>query len=52
VTLSTCARVTNAGIATLARLPHLREVRVSGMPKVTQDVAAAFPTGVNVEYGP
>ena len=52
VTFAGCARVTTAGIAALARLPRLREVHVSGMPKVTEDVAAAFQTEVRVVYSP
>jgi hypothetical protein len=52
VTLSECHRVTTAGVAALARLPRLREVRVAGMAKVTHEVVAAFPPGVRVEYSP
>jgi hypothetical protein len=52
VTLSSCARVTNAGIGALARLPRLHEVRVSGMPMVTKDVVAAFSSDVRVQYSP
>jgi hypothetical protein len=50
VAFSECHRLTNAGITTLARLPRLRELRLSGMAKVTQDVVAAFPSGVRVQY--
>jgi hypothetical protein len=49
VTFDGCAGVTNEGLATLARLPKLRELRVSG-PGITADVAAAFPAGVSVHY--
>jgi hypothetical protein len=52
VTLWECHGATNAGVAALARLPRLREVRVSGMPKVTHEVVAAFPAGVRVEHSP
>jgi hypothetical protein len=52
VTFDSCAGLTNAGIATLARLPRLRQLRVSGMPKVTEDVAAAFDARVRVSYSP
>jgi hypothetical protein len=47
-----CAGLSNAGIVALARLPRLRELRVSGMPNVTADVAAAFPDHVSVGYSP
>jgi hypothetical protein len=50
VTLDTCTGVTNAGVAALARLPRLRELRVSGMPHVTADVAAVFAAPVRVSY--
>jgi hypothetical protein len=49
VTFDGCAGVTNEGIAALARLPKLRELGVSG-PRITADVAAAFPPGVTVNY--
>ena len=47
ITFDTCHGLTNAGIARLARLPKLRELRVSGRG-VTPDVRAAFPAGVAV----
>ena len=50
VELDSCAGLTDAGVAALARLPGLREVRLSGMRNVTRDVAAAFPAGVRVSY--
>lgn len=50
VTFDSCAGLSNAGIATLARLPRLRELRVESMPRVTADVAAAFPPTVRVRY--
>jgi hypothetical protein len=50
VTLDSCAGLSNAGIAALARLPRLRDLRVESMPKVTADVAAAFPPTVRVRY--
>ena len=52
VTLDTCAGVTNTGITALARLPRLRALRVSGMPRVTADVVRAFRDGVRVSYAP
>lgn len=50
VTFSDCHGLTNTGIATLARLPRLRELHVSGMPQVTSDVVAAFPSRIRVEH--
>src|SRR5438552_260081 len=45
-----CPGVTNAGVAALARLPRLRQVKVSG-PQITTECAAAFPALVQVEIG-
>ncbi|MGH9372854.1 MAG: hypothetical protein ACRD15_15120 [Vicinamibacterales bacterium] len=50
ITFDTCHSLTNAGIARLARLPKLRELRVSGR-RVTSDVRAAFPPAVDVFCG-
>jgi hypothetical protein len=50
VTFDTCHGLTNAGIARLARLPKLRELRVSGRA-VTVDVRRAFGPGVEVFCG-
>jgi len=50
VTFDSCAGLSNAGIAALARLPRLRELRVESMPEVTPEVAAAFPPTVRVRY--
>jgi hypothetical protein len=50
VTFDSCAGLSNVGIAALARLPKLRELRVESMPGVTADVAAAFPATVRVRY--
>jgi hypothetical protein len=50
VTFDTCAGLTNAGITALARLPRLRELRVSGMKHVTADVLSAFGPGVHVHH--
>jgi hypothetical protein len=44
-----CPDVTDAGVVALARLPHLRELTVSG-PKITSACAAAFPAHVRVNY--
>lgn len=46
VTFDSCGGLTNAGVATLARLPRLRHVAVSGMPGVTAAIIDAFPKGV------
>jgi Leucine-rich repeat (LRR) protein len=45
-----CAGVTNAGVAALAGLPRLREVKVSG-PQITSECEKAFPASVRVEVG-
>jgi Leucine Rich repeat len=50
ITFDTCHGLTNAGIARLARLPRLREVRASGR-SITSQVRAAFPPSVNVSCG-
>ncbi|MDP9202253.1 MAG: hypothetical protein M3P26_10050 [Gemmatimonadota bacterium] len=50
VVFDSCAGLSNAGIAALARLPRLRELRVESMPRVTAAVAAAFPPTVRVRY--
>jgi Leucine-rich repeat (LRR) protein len=50
VTLDTCHSLTNGGVATLARLPRLRELRVSGRG-ITPEVARAFRPGVIVAAG-
>jgi hypothetical protein len=47
ITFDTCHGLTNAGIARLARLPKLRELRASGRG-VTPEVRAAFPPSVDV----
>ncbi len=50
VTLDTCHGLTNDGVARLARLPRLRELRVSGRG-ITPEVASAFRPGVIVAAG-
>ena len=50
VTFDSCARLTNAGIAHLARLPRLRELRVESMPRVTAEVGMAFGPEVTVTF--
>jgi len=50
ITLDTCHDLTNEGIAQLARLPRLRELRVSGR-RVTNGVITAFGPEVAVHIG-
>jgi hypothetical protein len=50
ITFDSCAGLTNAGLAHLARLPRLRELRVESMPGVTADVAAPFGPHVRVRF--
>jgi hypothetical protein len=47
VTFDACHGLTNPGIARLARLPNLRELRVAGK-QITPDVRSAFPARVEV----
>lgn len=42
--------VTDAGLTYLARLPRLREIRLSGLPKVTFEGTKVFPARVQVHY--
>ena len=44
-----CTGLTNAGVAHLARLPHLREVSLGGLPNVTGQALALFPAHVRVK---
>jgi Leucine-rich repeat (LRR) protein len=50
ITLDTCHALTNEGVSRLSRLPHLRELRVSGN-KVTPDVTQSFRPSVTVAVG-
>ena len=52
VTFDTCAKLTTVGVAALSRLPRLRTLRLSGMPKVTTDIVRAFGDKVQVSYSP
>jgi ankyrin repeat protein len=52
VELYECKGVTDAGLPSLARLPRLREVALSGLPRVTLDGTAVFPDRVRVDYWP
>jgi Leucine Rich Repeat (LRR) protein len=45
-----CMRITDAGLPSLARLPRLREIRISGLPGVTLDGTRAFRPQVRVQY--
>ena len=47
-----CAGLTNAGVATLAWLPNLRELVLGGMSNVTAEIVSAFPARVRVAYSP
>jgi pyridoxine 5'-phosphate synthase PdxJ len=51
ITFDACHGLTNAGVARLARLPALRELRVSGKG-ITADVAGAFSPLLSVVCGP
>ena len=51
VTSDACHGLTNAGVARLARLPKLRELRVSGKG-VTSEIRAAFSPRVGVHCEP
>jgi hypothetical protein len=51
VTFDSCHELTNAGVKRLARLPGLRELRVSGHG-VTAEVIDAFPSRISVFYAP
>ena len=50
ITFDACHGLTNAGVARLARLPRLRELRVAGRG-ITSDVRHAFPPRVRVFHG-
>ena len=50
ITFDSCAGLTNAGIAALARLPRLRKLVAESMPMVTSNVVAAFPPHVQVRH--
>ena len=51
ITFDACHGLTDAGIAKLARLPSLKELRVSGKG-VTAGVEALFPASVAVNREP
>lgn len=45
------ASVTDAGIAALLTLPRLRELAISGLPRVTRKGVGIFPSRVKVDFG-
>ncbi len=45
-----CHRITNAGVASLAGLPRLRQLSLDGLPHVTPDAMALFPAHARVKY--
>ena len=51
ITFDACHHLTDAGVAKLARLPALKELRVSGKG-VTAAVRAMFPASVAVNREP
>ena len=42
--------VTNVGLAFLANLPRLRQLRLSELPNATREAVATFPASVRIEY--
>jgi hypothetical protein len=50
ITFDACHGLTNAGVARLARLPKLRELRVAGR-RITAEVVGMFPPGISVHPG-
>ena len=50
ITFDGCHGLTNAGVARLARLPKLRELRVSGR-RITNDLVGLLPPGIEVHAG-
>ena len=51
VIFDACHNLTNDGIAALARLPRLKELRIAGK-LLTRDVVKAFRSDVDVHYSP
>jgi hypothetical protein len=51
VTFDACHELTNAGVARLARLPRLRELRVAGRG-ITREIRSMFSPGVRVFHEP
>jgi hypothetical protein len=44
-----CAGVSNEGIKSLARLPDLEKLELSGMQRVTREALTAFPGSIEVQ---
>ena len=51
ITFDACHNLTDSGVAALARLPRLKELRVAGNG-LTSKVTLMFPSGVTVHYSP
>jgi hypothetical protein len=45
-----CSGITDAGVAGLAILPRLREIRIGGCKRVTRGVISRFPAHVRVQW--
>jgi len=50
IALSACPRITNTGLAHIAKLPHLKHVSVDASAGVTRAGLAVFPSHVQVEF--
>ena len=50
IELWACDGVTDAGVASLARLPRLKQLALDGLPRVTPNVASVFAAHVRVRY--
>ena len=50
IELYECQGVSDAGLASLARLPGLRQVALHGLPQVTLEGTAVFPAHVRVDH--
>lgn len=45
-----CAGLTNAGLAHLTKLPHLREINVTGSPNINREGTAIFPPTIRANF--
>jgi hypothetical protein len=52
VSFEGCKLITDAGIASFATLPHLREISIGNSPNVTRESISAFPATIRVNYSP
>jgi hypothetical protein len=50
ISLRDCTRITDTGLAALARLPQLRQITLEGLPGVSRAGARAFGPNVRVRY--